>query len=114
MTDFTKMLAGPPVGNGKPALTAARKALLESAVLSADALLHGAYYSGLLDDTTTIGRWHAHKRRFVFWEHNMGRPKLKAAPHVAAGAAGACFAPLSKVESEDGNRISDFAFETTR
>jgi hypothetical protein len=114
MTEFVMLLTDQPVGQMKPKLTAAQKALLERKALSLDTLLHGAYYNGLLGDTTTIGRWHAHKRRFVFWEHNMGQPKLNAAPHVADAGAGARFAPLSRQESEGEYHISDFAFETAR
>ena len=98
----------------KPRITAAQTALLERKVLSLNSLSHGAYYRGLLDDTTTTARWHANRRRFVFWEHNMGQPKLKAAPHVADLGTGPRFAPLLQQESEGGSHISDFAFETTR
>ena len=95
-------------------LTAAQKSLLERKVLSLNSLLHGAYYNGLLDDMTTIGRWPAQKRRFVFREHTMGQPELKAAPHVADLGTGARFAPLSRQESEGGSHTGDFALETTR
>jgi len=98
----------------KPRITAAQNALLERKVLALNSLLHGAYYRGLLDDSTITARWHANRRRFIFWEHNMGEPKLKAAPHVADLGTGPRFAPLLEQESEDGSRISDFAFETTR
>jgi hypothetical protein len=113
MTEFGMLLAGQPDEQEKSRPTAAQRALLERKALSPDTLLHGAYYNGLLGDTTTIGRWHARNRRFVFWEHSMGEPKLKAAPHVADAGAGVRFAPLSRQESEGGNHISDFAFETT-
>jgi len=103
-----------PVAQAKPQLTAAQKALLERKVLPLNSLLHGACYNGLLDDLTTIGRWHAEKRRFVFWEHNMEQPHSKATPHVADLGTGPRFAPLSRQESEGGSHISDFAFETTR
>jgi len=109
------MLLGDQSGEpAKPRITAAQTALLERKVLSLNSLSHGAYYRGLLDDTTTTARWHANRRRFVFWEHNMGQPKLKAAPHVADLGTGPRFAPLLQQESEGGSHISDFAFETTR
>ena len=114
MTDLLMLPNDRPVAQVKPKLTAAQKALLERKVLSLNSLLHGAYYNGLLDDMTTIGRWHAHKGRFFFWEHNMVQPEVKAAPHVADLGTGARFAPLSRQESEGGSHISDFAFETTR
>ena len=114
MTEFVMLLTDQPAGQVKPKPTAAQKASLERKALSLDTLLHGAYYNGLLDDMTTIGRWHAHKRIFVFWEHSMSEPKLKATRHVADLGAGARFAPLSRQESEGESRISDFAFETTR
>jgi hypothetical protein len=99
-------------GQGNP--TAAQKALREHKALLVDTLVHGAYYNGLLGDTTMVARWHAHNRRFVFWEHEMGEPKLKAAPHVADVGTGAHFAPLSLQETEGKYHISDFALETTR
>ena len=102
------------VAPGKPQLTAAQKALSERKVLPLNSLLHGAYYNGLLDDVTTIGRWHAQKRRFIFWEQNMDQPQSKATPHVADLGTGARFAPLSEQKSEGGTHLSDFAFETTR
>lgn len=109
------MLPGDQSGEpAKPRITAAQTALLERKVLSLNSLSHGAYYRGLLDDTTTTARWHANRRRFVFWEHNMGQPKLKAAPHVADLGTGPRFAPLLQQESDGGSHISDFAFETTR
>ena len=114
MTEFAMLLTDQPVGEVKPGLTAAQKALLERKVLSLNSLLHGACYNGLLNDMTTTARWHEQRRRFVFWEHNMGQPKLKAVPHVADLGTGARFAPLSQQESEGGSHISDFAFETTR
>jgi len=88
--------------------------LLERKVLPLNSLSHGAYYNGLLDDLTTIGRWHAQKRRFVFWEQNMEQPKSKATPHVADLGTGPRFAPLAQEKSGGGLHISDFAFETTR
>jgi hypothetical protein len=114
MTEIAKLLTDQPVGEVKPGPTAAQKALLERKVLPLNSLVHGNYYNGLLDDMTTTARWHEQRRRFVFWIHNMGEPKLKAAPHVADLGTGARFAPLSRLESEGGNHISDFAFETTR
>ena len=114
MTELSMLASDRPVAQAKPQLTAAQKALLERKVLPLNSLLHGAYYNGLLDDMTTVGRWHAHKRRFVFWEHNMEQPKSKATPHVADLGTGPRFAPLSPQESGGGSQISDFAFETTR
>jgi hypothetical protein len=113
MTQLPK-LGGQPGATMKPNLTAAQKALQDRKVLSLSSLVHGAYYSGLLDDQTTTGRWHAQRGRFVFWQHNMGQPELKAAPHVADLGTGARFAPLSLQESDGGSHISDFALETTR
>jgi len=114
MTELRMPLSDQPVAQAKPQITAAQKALLERKSMSLNSLLHGAYYNGLLDDMTTTARWHAQRRRFVFWVHNMDQPKLKAAPHVADLGMGARFAPISKQESEGGSHISDFAFETTR
>ena len=112
MTEDETQLGDQAPAQGKP--TAAHKALRERKALAADTLVHGAYYNGLLGDTTMVGRWHAHNRRFVFWEHEMGEPKLKAAPHVAEAATGSPFAPLSEQKREGEYHISDFAFETTR
>ena len=97
----------------RPPLTAAQRALLERKVLPLNSLLHGAYYNGLLDNTTTIGRWHAEKRRFVFWEQSVEHPQAKATPHVADLGTGPRFAPLSRQEAEGIGHISDFAFATT-
>ena len=113
MTETSMLDSNRPIAQAKPQLTAAQKALLERKVLPLNSLLHGAYYNGLLDDMTTIGRWHAEKRRFVFWEHNMNQPQSKATPHVADLGTGPRFAPLSRQESEGGSHISDFAFATT-
>ena len=112
MTEFVTQSAVQAAGQTKSKSTAAQNALLERKLLSLNALLHGAYYNGLLGDLTTVGRWHAHKRCFVFWEHEMGEPKLKSAPHVADAGVGARFAPLSQQEAEGEYHISDFAFET--
>ena len=98
----------------KPNLTAAQRALQDRKVIALSSLVHGAYYSGVLDDLTTTGRWHAQRARFVFWQHNMGQPELKAAPHVADLGTGPRFAPLALQESDGGFHISDFALETTR
>ena len=107
-------LGGRLAASATARLTAAQKALQERKVMPLNALMHGSYYSGLLDDMTTTGRWHAQRSRFVFWEHTMGQPELKSAPHVADLGTGPRFAPLSQQESEGGAHISDFAFETTR
>ena len=112
MTEFATQSADHVAGQPKSKSTAAQKALLDRKVLSLNALLHGAYYTGLLGDLTTVGRWHATKRCFVFWEHELGEPKLKSAPHVADASTGARFAPLSQQEAEGEYHISDFAFET--
>jgi hypothetical protein len=113
MTEPSMLASDRPVAQPKPQLTAAQKALLERKVLPLNSLLHGAYYNGLLDNMTTIGRWHAEKRRFVFWEHSVEQPQSKATPHVADLGTGPRFAPLSRHESEGGPHISDFAFATT-
>ena len=97
----------------KPPLTAAQKALRERKVLPLNSLIHGAYYNGLLDDTTTAGRWHAQKRRFIFWEQHVDQSQSKATPHVADLGTGPRFAPLLQLESDGEPHISDFAFETT-
>jgi hypothetical protein len=86
--------------------------LRERKALPPETLVHGAYYNGLLDDLTTTGRWHGQKRHFVIWEHSLGQPNLKAAPHVAELGTGPCFAPLARQETEGDYHISDFAFET--
>jgi hypothetical protein len=114
MTELHALPSDPPVAQDKPQISAAQKALLERKVLSLNSLRHGAYYNGLLDNVTATTRWHEQRRRFVFWEHSMGEPKLKAAPHVADLGSGPRFAPLLPQESEGGSHISDFAFETTR
>ena len=92
----------------------AHKTLLERKSLSADALLHGAYYSGFLDDTATVARWNDKKRRFVMWERKTWAPKIRAVLHVGNPGAGARFAPLFRLESAGGYEVSDFALETTR
>lgn len=102
------------VAQTKPKLTAAQKALLDRKVLPLNSLLHGAYYNGVLDDLTTVGRWNAEKRRFVFWDHNLAQPQSKAIPHVADLGTGQRFAPLSRQQAEAASHISDFALETTR
>jgi hypothetical protein len=114
MTEFGVLIADQPAGQEKPNLTAAQKALLDRKVLPLATLVHGDYYAGFLGDTNTIGRWHAHRRRFVAWEHEMGQAKLKAAPHVADAGTGARFAPLSPKQAESTCHVSDFALETTR
>lgn len=113
MTEPSTLIRDRQAVQAKPQLTAAQKALLERKVLPLNSLQHGAYYNGLLDDTTTIGRWHAEKRRFVFWQQSLELPQAKATPHVADLGTGPRFAPLSRQESEGGSHISDFAFATT-
>jgi hypothetical protein len=114
MAEFLTPFGAKPVVEVKHRITAAQQALLERKVLSLNSLLHGAYYNGLLDDLTTTGRWHAQRRRFVFREHNMGQPELKAVPHVADLGVGPRFAPLTRQETDGEPPISDFALETTR
>ena len=113
MTELSMLMTNRQGAQPRPPLTAAQKALLERKVLPLSSLLHGAYYNGLLDNTTTIGRWHAEKRRFVFWEHSVEHPQSKATPHVADLGTGPRFAPLSRQEAEGVGHISDFAFATT-
>lgn len=114
MTAYSMPMVERRVAQVKPELTAAQKALRDRKVLPMNSLLHGAYYNGLLDDTTTVGRWHEKKHRFIFWKQNVDQPESKAVPHVADLGLGSRFAPLSRQEAEAGNQISDFAFETTR
>ena len=114
MTGYSMPLVERRVAPAKPELSAAQRALLERKVLTMNSLLHGAHYNGLLDDKTTIGRWHEKRRRFVFWEQSVDQPGSRAVPHVADLGLGSRFAPLSRQEVEAGAHISDFAFETTR
>ena len=114
MTEFGVLIDGQRAGQEKPKLTAAQKALLDRKALPLAALAHGDYYAGFLDDMSTIGRWHARRRRFVAWEHEMGQAKLKAAPHVADFGTGSRFAPLAPKKADDAYHVSDFAFETAR
>ncbi|HKQ25745.1 MAG TPA: hypothetical protein VJT81_14970 [Burkholderiales bacterium] len=111
--DPSMLISDRSVALARPQLTAAQKALLERKVLPLNSLLHGAYYNGLLDNTTTIGRWHAERRRFIFWERSVEHPQAKATPHVADLGTGPRFAPLSRQEPEGVGHISDFAFATT-
>lgn len=114
MTDPSMLARNQPVAPAKPQLTAAQQALLEHKVLPLNSLVHGASYNGFLDNSTTIGRWHAEKRRFVFWENSPQQPQAKSTPHVADYGTGPRFAPLSRQETEAGSQVSDFAFATTR
>ena len=102
-----------PIGQEKPPLTAAQQALHERKVLPLSSLQHGVYYSGYLDNLMTIGRWHAEKHRFIFWENGMQQPGSKATPHVADLGSGPRFAPLSKQDPDAKYEVSDFAFATT-
>jgi len=113
MTDLVTALRDASAERAKPQITAAQKALLDRKVLALNSLAHGAYYNGLLDDLTTIARWHAQKRRFVFRDHTLGEAKVKAVPHVADLGTGARFAPLSVQEPDGEFQISEFALETT-
>jgi hypothetical protein len=111
----TSMPAGlRPAAYLKPQLTAAQQALLERKVLPLSSLQHGTYYGGLLDNSTTTGRWHAERRRFIFWENGMQAPGSKATPHVADLGSGPRFAPLSRQDPDPKYEVSDFAFATTR
>ena len=114
MAELLMPIGDQRVAQTKPQLSAAQLALRERKVLSLNSLQHGAYYNGLLDDATTVGRWHEQKRRFVFLEQSMQQPKSKATPHVADLGTGSRFAPLSRQEAAAGPHVSDFAFETTR
>ncbi len=98
----------------RPILNAAQQALRGQRVLTLKSLLHGDYYQGLLDDATAVARWHAHRRRFVFWEQHVGQQNLKAAPHVADLGTGPRFAPLAQLDAPGDAHLSDFAFETAR
>ena len=113
MNEFGTLLTGQPAAQEKPKVSAAHRALLDRKVLPLASLVHGAYYSGLLGDTTTVGRWNAQKHRFVVWEHEVGQLRLKAAPHVADIGTGPRFAPLSAQKVEGAYHITDFALETT-
>ena len=114
MTAFGVLIPDQPAGREKPKLSAAQKAMLDGKALPLATLVHGDYYAGFLGDMNTIGRWHAHRRRFVAWEYEMGQAKLKAAPHVADAGTGSRFAPLAPKKADDACHVSDFAFETTR
>ena len=114
MTERTMLAGNQPVNQAKPQLTAAQQALLERKVLPMNSLAHGATYSGYLDNLSTIGRWHAQKRRFIFWDYAMQHPQSKSTPHVADQGIGPRFAPLSLKEPEAGAEVSDFAFATAR
>jgi len=113
MTDPVTAMRDASAEKAKPQITAAQKALLDRKVLTLSSLAHGAYYNGLMDDLTTIARWHAHKRRFVFRDHSLGEPRVRAVPHVADLGTGSRFAPLSVQEPDSGLQISEFALETT-
>ncbi len=114
MTELLLPFSGHPAAQTQPGPTAAQQALRERRAVPLNALQHGDYYNGLLDNMVTTARWHAQRRRFVFWVPDVGQPKLKAAPHVADLGSGARFAPLTRQASDGGSHISDFAFETTR
>jgi hypothetical protein len=80
--------------------------------LGSEALEHGAYYAGNLGMKPAVARWHAKKRRFLFGEFTLGRLCVRSVAHVAEGATGERFVPLSKTEPKDTCRVSDYAFET--
>lgn len=114
MTEPSTLTGNQSVAQAKPQLTAAQQALLERKVLPLNSLVHGACYNGFLDNLTTVGRWHAEKRRFVFWDNGMQQPQSKTTPHAADLGTGPRFAPLSRQEPAAGSEDSEFAFETTR
>ena len=82
--------------------------------LASEQLEHGVYYAGKLGAAAAIARWHAKNRRFVFGEYALGRQHVRSVPHVADGASGERFIPLTRVEPKDTYRVSEYAFETTR
>ena len=75
-------------------------------------LEHGAYYVGKLGVTTTVARWHAKKQRFLFEEFNLGRQGVRSVVHATAGGPEERFFPLSRIEPNNTQRLSDYAFET--
>ncbi len=77
MNETSMQMGNRQIAQAKLQLTAAQRALLERKVLPLNSLLHGAYYNGLLDDMTTIGRWHAERRRFVFGSAAWNNPNQK-------------------------------------
>ena len=114
MTELVLQFIDTPIGLAQHQTTMAQKALQDSKALPENALLHGAYYSGFLDNMPIVARWNAKKHRFVMWEHNAGAPKLKAALHVGDPGIAAHFAAVFPLKSVAGNHVSDFALETTR
>ena len=75
-------------------------------------LEHGAYYVGKLGVTTTVARWHAKKQRFLFEEFNLGQQRVRSVVHATAGGPEQRFFPLSRIEPNNTQRLSDYAFET--
>lgn len=82
--------------------------------LALETLEHGAYYAGKVGVASTVARWHAKKRRFVFGEFTLGRQRVRSLAHIADSTSGTeeRFSPLSRPESKDSFRVSDYAFET--
>jgi hypothetical protein len=114
MAETSMPVGNRPVGIARPQLTAAQQALLERKVLSMSSLQHGAFYTGLLDDTTATAQWHAERRRFLFWEDGMQQPQPKGTPHVADLGLGPRFAPLFKQEPDGKSEVTDRSLATTR
>ena len=75
-------------------------------------LAHGAYYVGKLGVTTTVARWHAKKQRFLFEEFNFGQQRVRSVVHATASGPEERFFPLSRIEPNNTQRLSDYAFET--
>ena len=96
-----------------PLVSAEQPASLPVA-LSLETLEHGAYYAGKVGVASTVARWHAKKRRFVFGEFTLGRQRVRSLAHIADTNSGTeeRFIPLSRPESRDSYRVSDYAFET--
>jgi len=83
-----------------------------AAILSVLSLEHGAYYAGMLGQTSMVARWHAHRRRFVFEDYALGRHRTRSVAHVGADGRAEGFAPRSKTSPTPTTRVSDYAFET--
>jgi hypothetical protein len=96
----------------EPFATHSQQAPSSSAALGFDALEHGAYYTGLLRSDTAIARWHANKGRFVHAEYSLGRQRVRTLAYIDSGNARDGFCPLALASPKDGQRISDYAFET--
>jgi hypothetical protein len=77
-----------------------------------EALEHGVYYRGRFRSDTAIARWHEKKGRFVHAEYSLGRQRVRTLTYADSGNAREGFYPLSATSPKDGQRISDYAFET--